>query len=359
MGTLSTLYLGDGNGFSNQYILIKLSNENISRTLAMHELDDSNYVVDSTFFQLWYAADSIDITSTFQLSYFPNTVDSIFSEYESHYLNPSFTELSAISVQIAQTTLVQESEDTVSDNQAPPYLYFPIDSSVILAFADTMLANYTFMITAVDSLDSRIGFESREGGTTLSPRYHLNYQYTSTDTLGVTTTDTISTSFLTVADLSFTQAPGVVDSDSTNLTIGRANGFKSLVKLDIDSLDFPTNTTFRKADFTFEVEEGDSLDGFKVIGYPLESNPLTFSYQELIEDSYQTETSYFISGTVSGGIITLDLKYYIHGIMQGKIQNYGIKLYSSVTNDPYQMIHLETASPDSIDPILKVQYVYP
>jgi hypothetical protein len=159
--------------------------------------------------------------------------------------------------------------------------------------------------------------------------------------------------------LSFTQPPGVVETDSLNLTIGRANGFKSLLKLEIDSLDFPANTTLRKAELAFEIEEGDSLDGFKVVGYPLESTPQAFTYQVLNEDTYSTGTSYFISGTVSDGLITLDLKNYIHGIIHGKIQNNGIKLYSSITNDPYKMLHLEIANPDSINPVLKVQYVYP
>lgn len=215
------------------------------------------------------------------------------------------------------------------------------------------------MLTAVDSLESRIGFESREGGTGTAPRYHVFYQQTSTDTLGVTTTDTTSTTFLTISDLSFTKPPDVVESDSVNLTIGRANGFKSLLKLDIDSLDFPVNTTLRKAELAFEVQEGDSLDGFKVVGYPLESEPVSFSYQVLNEDSYSTGISYFISGTVSDGVITLDLKNYIHGIMKGDIQNYGIKLYSSITNDPFKLLHMETTNADSIDPVLKVQYVYP
>lgn len=359
MGTVSNLYLGKGNGFSNQYILIKLSSTNTSRNVEMHELDDSSFVVDSTFLKVWYYADSIDITSAFQLSYFPTAGDSIFAEYLSHYLDPSYSELSALAVNIAQTALVQDSVDTLVEDPTPPYLYFPITSSVVQDLADTTLANYTFMLTSVDSLDSRIGFESREGGTTTTPRYSVFYRYTSTDTLGVTTTDTTSTSFLTVADLSFTQPPGVVETDSLNLTIGRANGFKSLLKLEIDSLDFPANTTLRKAELAFEIEEGDSLDGFKVVGYPLESTPQAFTYQVLNEDTYSTGTSYFISGTVSDGLITLDLKNYIHGIIHGKIQNNGIKLYSSITNDPYKMLHLEIANPDSINPVLKVQYVYP
>ncbi len=316
MGTLSTLYLGKGDGFSNQYILLKISSNNTNRNVEMHELDDSSFVVDSTYLKVWYYADSIDITSAFQLSYFPTAGDSIFGEYISHYLDPAYSELSAMAVNIAQTTLVQDSVDTLIEDPTPPYLNFPISSSVVQNFADSTIANYTFMLTSVDSLDSRIGFESREGGTTTAPRYNVHYRYTSTDTTGVTSTDTTSTSFLTLADLSFTQPPGVAESDSLNLTIGRANGFKSLLKFDIDSLDFPANTTLRKAEMSFEVEEGDSLDGFKIIGYPLESSPQTFTYQVLNEDSYNTETSYFISGTVSDGMVTLDLKYYIHGVMQ-------------------------------------------
>lgn len=359
MGTISTLYLGQGNGFSNQYILIKLSNENTTKTLAMHQLGDSSFVIDSSYMQIWYDGDSIDITASFQLSYFPNAGDSLFGEYTSHYLDPSLSELSAMAVNIAQTMLVQDSVDTLLEEPNPPYLYFPISQSVIGDLADSTTANYTFMLTAVDSLYSRIGFQSREGGTATSPRLYIDYQYTSTDTMGVTTTDTTSSSFLTVADLSFTKPPGVAAVDSVNLTIGRANGFKSLLKLKIDSLDFPANTTIRKANISFEVNEGDSLDGFKVVGYPLESEPLSFSYQVLDEDSYTTSSSYFISGTVSDGHIVLDLKYYIHGIIQGKIQNYGIKLYSSITNNPFELLHLETTNPDSIDPVLKVQYVYP
>lgn len=357
LGSSETLHLGRENGFKSQFVLIKISSRSLYPYVDLDELADSAFTVDSSFMVITYEKDTLDINNSFRLSYFPNSTDSLFSENESNYLNPTYSELSLEAVNIGETSMVQDPADTTAEEN-PPYLKYSISSSILEYLDDTSNVNYTFMLTAVDSIETLVGFESHESDN--EPQLTVYYHKQETDTAtGLVTVDTTSSVYSTAADLSFIEPPSVTNSDTTDLAIGRGNGFKVLLKLGIDSLDVPPATTVRKASLKLYVTDDDSAEGFKIIGFPLSDSLTSLDYSESNSDPYSTLTNYYISGSVSGGKVELDLKSYIQAIVFGRISNNGVKLYSSLTNDSFDFVHLVKTQQDSLAPILKVQYVAP
>lgn len=357
LGSSETLHLGKKNGFASQFVLIKISSRSMYPYVDINTLDDSTVTVDSSFMIFTYDKDTMDIAPTFRLSYFPNSSDSLFSENNSNYLNLAFSDLSVDAVTIGDTILVQEAADT-SGEQSPPYLKFSIPSSVMQYLDDTSNVNYTFMLTAVDSLETLVGFESDEAAN--EPQLTVFYQIQVTDTIsGTVSIDSTSSIYSTESDLSFLEPPGITMEDTTTLAIGRANGLKVLLQLGIDSLDVPPVTTIRKAILEMHVSADDSAAGMTVIGYPLADSVVALEFFEAGSDDYSTLTDYFISGSVSGNKLKLDLKNYIQAIVFGRISNYGIKLHSSLTNDEFDLVHLSKSEGDTLAPVLKVQYVAP
>ena len=94
MGSTNGMYFGDTNGFSNLFSLIKFSQLSVTGGIRTYALLDSSVTVDSLVITFTGTEDSLLTDSQFELLYFPEGGDSVFSESESNYLNITETDVS-------------------------------------------------------------------------------------------------------------------------------------------------------------------------------------------------------------------------------------------------------------------------
>ena len=81
LGNSTLLYLGtDSSGFENPFAIFKVQNNSINTSETFTSLSDSTIEIDSAKFILTFNSDTVETGMIFDLYYFPNTADSIFSE---------------------------------------------------------------------------------------------------------------------------------------------------------------------------------------------------------------------------------------------------------------------------------------
>ena len=136
MGKTDYLYFGNNNGYEFKYNLIKFDSSSMTAKTPLSYYNDSLVVVDSLLLSLRFEVDSIESNPEFQLRYFPDGGDSVFSEMESNYYNFD----RSIASQVISTA--QMTKDTTDTNSTKVYLNFRLDSTIINAFRDTSVIDF-------------------------------------------------------------------------------------------------------------------------------------------------------------------------------------------------------------------------
>ena len=96
LGNSTLLYLGtDSSGFKNPFAIFKVQNNSVTTPQTFSSLSDSTIEIDSAKFILTFNSDTVETGMIFDLYYFPNTIDSVFSESKSNYLNIDEIDLSS------------------------------------------------------------------------------------------------------------------------------------------------------------------------------------------------------------------------------------------------------------------------
>lgn len=349
MGTLKRLYLGRQDGFQNQNLLIRIGPLDGTSGLELSDLADTSVSVDSAFFTLVCSLDSIPTNLPFQLGYFPQGGDSIFSESGSNYQN--FNHLSSLTI-ISDTTFIEDPPDTAAEAQiSNPYLKFPLPLAVLEEITDS-LHNRVFSVTyGVDPLldiviDQVIPFYSREAESSPpSQRPRLTVHYN----------DSLALAFASGGDLTITVPAPLSAADTLSLAIGRAMGLQSLVAIAFDPGQLPTQAVIKTARLRLPTLE-DPAD-FVVLGYPLEEEPpFPYQFHRLVTD-YSYRSNYRLSAPLAEHYLELETGPYLQALIYGRLENHGLVLISDPQdNDPFQTVHF---SRDSFPITLMVQYVAP
>lgn len=365
IGNKSRLSLGDDNDFKYKAILLKtsfISAQSIQWTLA--SLIDTSIIIDSAFFTLRLAIDSLINPASFSLFSFPNVTDSVFSESKSHYLN--FTD-SEISAGHYVTSALEEEYEFFVDSVAKSVFRtrFNVEDMLDSTFMDTSL-NYTVMLTLDDDDGELHSFYSREyysseNTTPVLDIYFRQFIYPdSADTSKDVLIDTLHRSFNVISDLSILVPPAINEEDTSFISISRGKGLRSLISLDfLDSLILPKQTTFDKAELTFYIVPDTTISSFSIYAIPLQDTVELIDFTYFDEDNFDVYNYLTVSGTVSNDKVVFNIKRFLQDHYFDNINNLGIKFYSSVNNNIHSTIHLYSSSHDSLYPKLFLQYVAP
>ena len=363
LGNSTLLYFGtDSNGFQNPFALFKVSSNSITIPVeSFASLNDSTIEIDSAKFILTFNGDSITTGMIFDLFYFQNGGDSIFSESESNYLN--ITENDLNSTYISSSRLSQREPDSLGTKSFPT-LSFNV-SEIIDSFSDTSSENrnLTVMIKPKFDLDGVFSFKSSENGFTYAPQIQVFTHDTAfVDSTGDSVVvDTISHTFISTDDLSIMIPPDRIDENPNNLLLGRGMTYKAIIQIpELDSISIPQQAIITQAELSFFYVNDTSQSNFYLQIHPITDSVSIAELQgSLLDDPLVTELSLIAVNLSDNGRISLNIREYLQLHHFGYIQNQGLKMEVANTVSPFNTYSFYISNLDSLAPKLIIHYVAP
>ncbi|MBC8174572.1 MAG: DNRLRE domain-containing protein [Candidatus Marinimicrobia bacterium] len=312
VGSFSTLFLGNRDGFKVPYTLLRFGD--------LTSFNDSSYKIDSAYFQITVdSSKSDENASDDQLSLYYMQLDSNYSESSTNYKNDNWVIRDNF---LISSTAVQDTIDTLTILQC---LRFDIDTTIINSLIDTSSAEYLFILQAEDT--SKIHAYYSSESSSYFPLLTVHYTYTDT-----TQFDT-SASFGLRSDVSIIEPPSISYAfDSSYAYLGYGAGLRTLIKSDIDNVEIPKEAVIVEANLimTVSYEESDLSDSsqFKVLAYSLADSVENWWWGDtLLEDIYYEDIDlYSSSETIQDSILTLNVKNIVQSWTVGASENFGFGL---------------------------------
>jgi len=363
LGNSTLLYFGtDSNGFQNPFAFFRVSSNSITTPVeTFASLNDSTIEIDSAKFILTFNEDSITTGMIFDLFYFQEGGDSIFSESESNYLN--ITENDLNSTYIGSSRLSQKEPDSLGTTSFPT-LSFNV-SEILDSFSDTSSENrnLTVMIKPKFELAGVFSFKSSESGFTYAPQIQVFTHDTAfVDSTGDSVVvDTISHTFISTDDLSIIIPPDGIDENPNNIFLGRGMTYKAIIQIpDLDSISIPQQAIITQAELSLFYVNDTSQSNFYLQIHPITDTVSIAELQGLLlDDPLVTEPSLIAVNLSNNGRISLNIREYLQLHHFGYIQNQGLKMEVANTVSPFNTYSFYISNLDSLAPKLIIHYVAP
>ena len=352
MGRTDLLYFGNKDGYNFSYNLIKLDSSSVTAGTPFSFYNDSLIIVDSLKFSLRFDSDSIENNPEFQLRYFPDGGDSVFNELESNYIN--------FDRSIASTFIStgQLESDTTDTNQTKVFLNFLLDSSIVNAFKDTNITDFnrSFLVELKNEESESFIFHSSDKVGADAPQLKVYYRQFVSDSVVL---DTTFRTYAAIEDLSIIIPPPISMDDSSYLSVGTAMGLKSIVLVDMGDWILDPRAIISSAELIFNSALDDTLQNFTVISYPIINEGDFLQFSSFDKDPYDEDFNYYTSTSIVDDKLKINHRKIATEIGHQKYNNYGFKLETSISNDPFRtMLFYSIDSPDYF-PVMRVIYVLP
>ena len=352
MGRTDLLYFGNKDGYNFSYNLIKLDSSSVTAGTPFSFYNDSLIIVDSLKFSLRFDSDSIENNAEFQLRYFPDGGDSVFNELESNYIN--------FDRSIASTFIStgQLESDTTDTNQTKVFLNFLLDSSIVNAFKDTNITDFnrSFLVELKNEESESFIFHSSDKVGADGPQLKVYYRQFVSDSVVL---DTTFRTYAAIEDLSIIIPPPISMDDSSYLSVGTAMGLKSIVLVDMVDWILDPRAIISSAELIFNFAIDDTLKNYTVISYPIINEGDFLQFSSFDKDPYDEDFNYYTSTSIIDDKLKINHRKIATEIGHQKYINYGFKLETSLSNDPFRtMLFYSIDSPDYF-PVMRVIYVLP
>jgi len=352
MGRTDLLYFGNKDGYNFSYNLIKLDSSSVTAGTPFSFYNDSLIIVDSLKFSLRFDSDSIENNAEFQLRYFPDGGDSVFNELESNYIN--------FDRSIASTFIStgQLESDTTDTNQTKVFLNFLLDSSIVNAFKDTNITDFnrSFLVELKNEESESFIFHSSDKVGADAPQLKVYYRQFISDSVVL---DTTFRTYAAIEDLSIIIPPPISMDDSSYLSVGTAMGLKSIVLVDMGDWILDPRAVISSAELIFNSALDDTLQNFTVISYPIINEGDFLQFSSFNKDPYDEDFNFYTSTSIIDDKLKINHRKIATEIGHQKYINYGFKLETSLSNDPFRtMLFYSIDSPDYF-PVMRVIYVLP
>ena len=352
MGRTDLLYFGNKDGYNFSYNLIKLDSSSVTAGTPFSFYNDSLIIVDSLKFSLRFDSDSIENNAEFQLRYFPDGGDSVFNELESNYIN--------FDKSIASTFIStgQLESDTTDTNQTKVFLNFLLDSSIVNAFKDTNITDFnrSFLVELKNEESESFIFHSSDKVGADGPQLKVYYRQFVSDSVVL---DTTFRTYAAIEDLSIIIPPPISTDDSSYLSVGTAMGLKSIVLVDMGDWILDPRAIISSAELIFNSALDDTLQNFTVISYPIINEGDFLQFSSFNKDPYDEDFNFYTSTSIIDDKLKINHRKIATEIGHQKYINYGFKLETSLSNDPFRtMLFYSIDSPDYF-PVMRVIYVLP
>ncbi|MCH8012316.1 MAG: hypothetical protein IIA61_10280 [Candidatus Marinimicrobia bacterium] len=343
LGGMDSLNVGSIGKFVIPFILLKPGN--------LDFLNASLVTVDSAYFRITFvplANDSIDDNSFFELGIIE--VDSGYSENSTNHTNIDW-----IPDEYPKLPEVSITEDTLFNQ----FLKFEIDTSRIIAWADTSKPDSMFILKLVEEFPTELitfySSESSNQSPFIEVFYHIDPD-TSKDT-----------TILMVSDISLIIPPelNVENFDSTRAYVSVGAGFRSLVSINFDSLKIPRDAVVIKAHIELTPDSVKShfltINNFEIRLFAL-TDSADVNWGDIFdEDNIFHGASTDMKSNVSSlddSIFKLNVKNIVQALIVDRFENLGFKLLATNSGSVYDYLSFFTQQSDS-PPRLEVLYEVP
>ncbi len=350
MGPLPNLYFGSENGYTNNFTLIRVAEwSQTGNIVHIASLTDSNRFLDSLVFTLTLSDSVISTETSFDLFYFPESGDSLFSEM-SHYQN--ITEGDMSNAELISTSALFQAEADPGET-ITPVLSFKIDDieSVANALSDTSSNNnLSFLIKESSQLDKIIAFKSRESG--ILPSLTAYYR---------TATDTLESNFFAVQDISILVPAELSEDDKNFITVCRAKGLKSILQFSYDTSVISREELLIQSAKLFMTSNEFDTSNFRVSASPLLEPIELQKFWAEDQDNYEISNDITIDDTLKQDQMVLQIRAYLQAINNQDLENNGLKFYANINSDPFKSIHFRKNQDilESLNSYIRVLYVAP
>ena len=352
MGKTDYLYFGKKDGYEFKYSLIKFDSSSMTARTPLSYFNNSLVVVDSLQLSLRFEKDSIESNPEFQLRYFPDGGDSVFSELNSHYLN--FDRAIASSI-ISTAQMVRNTEDT---NSTKVYLNFSLDSSIINVLIDTTVLNFnrSFLVELKNDETESFSFRSMDLGDGYGPQLTVFFRQLQSDT---TSLDTVTRLYNAVSDLSVIVPPSLTYEDTTLLSVSMSKGLKSIVMVDMEGWTLPEKSVISNAELFFNRVEGDSISDYSIVSHPIKNEGAYLIFSSFEEDPYEEDYNYYTSTRIVNDELRINHRKAVTQIGLANFTNNGFKLQASFANDPFATVFFYGLKDSELYPVMRIIYVSP
>jgi len=360
IGSNRYLYTGSNGDFTISRTLIKLG--------SLIALQDSAFKIVDSRIEFTLVDTVLETEPTFNLYYFAmdSTIDSTneFSESGTNFTNDDWLD---------EITFEGPLSSSISQDTSGIYtVEFPVDTSVVMAWADTAAEEQLLVLEAPDLNSEVIQFYSTENSTS-EPALIVSYEDSVTvtiDSVDSLVLDTLDLVLEMSADVSIVEPPQFRDGtfDSTLIYFSNGAGMKALMNVDdLDSLNVPEEAVILRAKLILHSDSTNSHweeDGtFKMKIAALEDT--VFNGGDYIWPAFITEDSLGtgilkVSSLDSSFQITHRIDRLVEPIFLGASENLGFKLETSSTPSIFNIVAFHTSKSDStLQPRLEVYYGVP
>ena len=349
IGLHEYLYFGKKDEFSFLYNLIRFSSIDSTNLYTFDYYNDSLIIADSMKLIMSFASDSVDENVEFQLRYFPDNGDSVFNELTTNFTN--FDQSIASSV-ISSSIMASDSIDSVTTQLR---LNFLMDTAIINVFKDTSTISFnsSFLVELMNENSSE--FKLYSANNLLNPpKLRVYYREFLSDSVVL---DTSFHTYYSSQDVSVVDKPDIISTDSDNLSVGLAKGLRSLIMVDMEGWELPKRSIISSADLIYNRIDNDTLIGYSVSSYPIMSQADFAKFNTFDTDPYDVDPNYSSSASILNNQLKINYRKIITEFGKGTKINYGFKLQSSPSSDPFKTIHFHNLNSNALYPALRIIYV--
>ena len=349
IGLHEYLYFGKKDEFSFLYNLIRFSSIDSTNLYTFDYYNDSLIIADSMKLIMSFASDSVDENVEFHLRYFPDNGDSVFNELTTNFTN--FDQSIASSV-ISSSIMASDSIDSVTTQLR---LNFLMDTAIINVFKDTSTISFnsSFLVELMNENSSE--FKLYSANNLLNPpKLRVYYREFLSDSVVL---DTSFHTYYSSQDVSVVDKPDIISTDSDNLSVGLAKGLRSLIMVDMEGWELPKRSIISSADLIYNRIDNDTLIGYSVSSYPIMSQADFAKFNTFDTDPYDIDPNYSSSASILNNQLKINYRKIITEFGKGTKINYGFKLQSSPSSDPFKTIQFHNLNSNALYPALRIIYV--
>lgn len=356
------LYFGNVKNSENKYSLIQMTlfSGNIPPVSLIDLLADS-IIVDSAmvFFQ---SSDSLDVDFDLSLYSVLADNDTVFSDSLNSYTANDFMDFEANSFLL--DTINLNSESFIPDSTGLDTVKFifsndneNLDNLKEYFFDTNTYPGRTFMLKNSDnSLNQLYSIESHESSK--GAKMRVWYKVIENEQ---TVLDTFLT-FFSNKDIGVFSPPEIIEEDFNYLTINSGSGLRSVIEIDLSSLDISRNKIFKNSNLIFDVVNSNLYedDQFFVIVSALQdsvnnwnfTSPFTEGEESDLLENYQIDGNYIFARVIENNKVKIPLQLFLQGYKNGIFTNNELMIYSSPVNSPFDKVSLNLNA-------IEVMYVEP
>ena len=121
----------------------------------------------------------------------------------------------------------------------------------------------------------------------------------------------------------------------------------------------PARGIIKSAELILNNVDSDTISGYSINAYPLINDGFFSSFLFYDEDPFLVDVTLMSSSFIKNNTLKINVRKASTEIANGKKKNYGFKIQSNSSNDPFKVINFYGLDHPIYYPAMRVIYVHP